>query len=99
MTTDGTFPFFTGPGPKIAVLRDAGFDVLLATDPDEDVCIRPARIAGWAQEQGLSSGVYRRFLDWGQDLEEIEQLVPAAVQRFGTLIRIDLRRAQAGLGA
>ena len=99
MTTDGTFPFFTGPGPKIAVLRDAGFDVLLATDPDEDVCIKPARIAGWAQEQGPSSGVYRRFLDWDQDIQAIEELVPAAVQRFGTLIRIDLRRAQAGLGA
>ena len=98
MTTDGTFPFFTGPGPKIAVLRDAGFDVLLATDPDEDVCIRPARIAGWAQEQGPSSGVYRRFLDWGQDLEEIERVAPDAVRRVGMLLRIDLRVAQEQIG-
>jgi hypothetical protein len=97
MTPDGTFPFFTGPGPKIAVLRDAGFDVLLATNPDDDVCLNPARVGPPAQGQGPSAGIYRRFLDWDRDIQAIEDLVPTAVQRFGTLVRIDLRLAQAGL--
>jgi hypothetical protein len=99
MTPDGTFPFFTGPGPKVAVLRDAGFDVLLATDPDEDVCIGQAIIARRAQEQGPSRGIYRRFLDWGQDIQAIERLAPDAVQRFGSLLRIDLHAAARQLGA
>jgi hypothetical protein len=99
MTPDGTFPFFTGPGPKIAVLRDAGFDVLLATSPDEDVCLKPSRVAPPGQGRSPSSGVYRRFLDWDQDIEAIEQLAPGAVQRFGSLLRIDLHAAADQLGA
>ena len=69
MTPDGTFPFFMGPGPKIAVLREAGFDVLLATNPTAILTSTPARIAAApAQGQGPSSGIYRRFLDWDQDI-------------------------------
>jgi hypothetical protein len=93
MTPDGTFPFFSGPGPKIAVLRDAGFDVLLATNPVDDVCINPARMAASVEQRGPSTGIYRRFLDWGQDIQEIERLAPDAVRRFGSLLRIDLHAA------
>jgi hypothetical protein len=99
MTPDGTFPFFTGPGPKIAVLRDAGFDVLLATDPDDDVCINPARMSASVDQDGPSTGIYRRFLDWGQDIQAIELGAPDAVQRFGSVLRIDLRAAAEQFGA
>jgi hypothetical protein len=95
----GSFPFFSGPGPKIAELRRAGFDVLLATDPDAEVCLNPARISGPAQGTGPSSGIYRRFLDWEEDVQAIERLSPDSVRRFGDLLRIDLRRAGAQLGA
>jgi hypothetical protein len=99
MTPSGTFPFFSGPGAKIAVLRDAGFDVLLATTPDQDVCLNPARMIEAVQAQEPSSGIYRRFLDWDQDIQAIQRLAPDAVQRFGSLIRIDLHVASAEIDA
>ncbi len=98
MTPDSTFPFFTGPGPKIAKLRGAGFDVLLVTEPNDEVCLNLPRMAAGARANGPSSGIYRRFLDWDQDIQAIEQKAPAAVRRFGTVLRIDLRLAQAELG-
>jgi hypothetical protein len=99
MTPDGTFPFFAGPGPKIAALRDAGFDVLLATNPDDDVCINPARMTASVRQQGPSTGIYRRFLDWGQDIQLIAREAPSAVQRFGSVLRIDLHAAAEQFGA
>jgi hypothetical protein len=35
----------------------------------------------------------RYYLDWAEDLEEIAELAPDAVQRFGPLWVIDLPRA------
>ena len=72
MTADGSrFPFFTGPEPKIARLRAAGYRTLLATDPVADLCLNPARIQAALAVQGPVRGVYRRFLDWDHDIQAI----------------------------
>jgi hypothetical protein len=99
MTPDGQFSFFAGPAPKLAELRRAGFDVLLATDPATEVCLVPARMQRGVQANGPTSGVYRRFLDWDLDIQSLETLAPTAVRRFGPVLRIDLREAEAQLGA
>jgi len=94
MTPDGTFPFFEGPGALIGKFRDAGFDTLLATDPSRDACLNIARMRTGAAGHSTSRGAYQHFLDWDQNISKIAQDAPRAVQRFGTLLRIDLRVAQ-----
>jgi hypothetical protein len=99
MTPDGDFPFFTGPGPKLDKLRRAGFDVLLVTDPASERCLTPGRMEVGAESDLPTSGIYRRFLDWEQDIQAVTQQAPAAVRRFGTVLRIDLHAAEAALSS
>jgi hypothetical protein len=94
MTPDGTFPFFEGPGAVIGAFRDAGFDTLLATDPTRDACLNIAWMKSGAAGHSAFRGEYQHFVDWDQNILTIAQQAPGAVQRFGTLLRIDLRVAQ-----
>ena len=89
------FPFLTGPGPKIARLRRAGFDTLLITDPNTDVAIGPKYLYAIKNVHLPSySPTTRYYLDWEHDLERIIALAPDAVHQYGQLYVIDLPRAQ-----
>jgi hypothetical protein len=97
MSPDGRFPFFTGPGPKIARLRRGGYDTLIATDPVSDLCLNPDRLEVAARLRPYDAPRYSRFLDWGHDIQAIARRAPLAVHRFGDLLVIDLARAQRDL--
>ncbi|MGZ4688346.1 MAG: hypothetical protein ACXV9P_06485 [Acidimicrobiia bacterium] len=100
MTPDGSeFPFFTGPVPKIAYLRDAGYDTLIATDPTVDACLNSVRIGSAVLTRPDLGDAYRRFLDWDGDVQSIAKDAPAAVRRYGDLLVIDLPKAQRELAA
>lgn len=95
MTPDrDPFPFFTGPRTKIAMLQDHGFDTLVATDPVSEACLSPQRIRRAILNRPNDLSRYRRFLDWEDDVAKIARRAPDAVQRFGPLLVIDLRRAE-----
>lgn len=95
----GEFPFLNGPGPKIARLRRAGYDTLLATKPNVDAAIRPAFLRAILELHLPSySPTTRYYLDWEEDLERIIQRAPGAVQKYGPLYVINLRRAERDLG-
>lgn len=91
----GDFPFFTGPGPKVARLRRAGYDTLLATVPANEIALNP-----YVLRQIASAGLKaysrpaRYYLDWENDVAEIARKAPGAVHRYGTVLVIDLARAQ-----
>jgi hypothetical protein len=92
---DGTFPFFSGPETKIARLRRAGYDTLLATVPANEVALNPyfLRIT-----KRVGYTPYARpaayYLDWADDIAAIAKDAPDAVRQFGPLYVIDLGRAQ-----
>lgn len=91
----GTFPFFTGPGPKVARLRRAGYRTLLATIPDNEVALNPyfLRITKRIGFTPYSTPA-RYYLDWADDIVAIRKKAPGAVHQFGPLLVIDLDRAQ-----
>jgi hypothetical protein len=91
----GDFPFFTGPGAKVARLRHGGYDTLLATVPANEIAFNP-----YVLRQIASAGLKaysrpaRYYLDWEDDIAEIARKAPGAVHRYGTVLVIDLARAQ-----
>ncbi|HEY3722274.1 MAG TPA: hypothetical protein VGN59_02820 [Acidimicrobiia bacterium] len=93
----GDFPFFEGPGSKIATLRRRGFDTLIATQPDRDVCLAGARPLGVPQKPAPYGRYDRYYRDWTDDLTAIEQRAPDAVRRVGDLVVVDLPRAERDL--
>jgi hypothetical protein len=93
----GEFPFFSGPGPKIARLRRAGFEKLVATNPESDACLSPKRIQQVLDRRRLPRYRYRHVLDWDADITTIAREAPTAVTRIGPLLVIDLPRAQRSL--
>jgi hypothetical protein len=97
MTPSGTFRYFAGPAATIADFRKAGYQVLLVTDPRYEICLAPPRLLANETAYGNGSAVYAEFLAWEEGIETIERHAPRAVQRFGTVLRIDLARAQADL--
>jgi hypothetical protein len=95
MTPDGNgFPYFRGPGPQIARLRRAGFDTLVVTDPVTELCLNPARLEVVKYQRPADRRRYEQMQAWGTNIQTIEQDAPGAVQRYGTLLVIDLPRAQ-----
>lgn len=92
---DATFPFFTGPVPKIARLRREGYDTLLATVPATEACLNPfvLRVQSFQHTRSYSQPA-RYYLDWEEDIAAIAAKAPHAVQRFGPLLVIDLPQAQ-----
>jgi hypothetical protein len=95
MTPDGApFSFFAGPGAKVAYLRERGYDTLVATDPAIDVCLNPSRIARSIQARPADRRRYRLFLDWTEDVQAIAEQAPDSVRRAGSLLVIDLSRAE-----
>lgn len=97
---DGKFPFFTGPGPKIARLRAAGYDTLLATIPSQEIALNPTLLRFVVATPLPPYSKYaRNYLDWADDIEAITKNAPGAVQRFGPLLVIDLEAAQQELAA
>jgi hypothetical protein len=100
MTADGRgFPFFTGPADKMRRLRRAGYDTLVASTPDDDACLKPARVERARERRVGDREIYDRFLDWTADVRAIEERVPEAVRSIGPLLVIDLERAERGLQA
>ncbi|MGZ4688347.1 MAG: hypothetical protein ACXVKA_02155 [Acidimicrobiia bacterium] len=94
-TPDGTFPFFSGPVPKIARLRRAGFDTLIATVPATDACLNPSVLRSQIRQQVHAYDQPARFyLDWENDLAAIVARAPGAVHEIGPILVIDLPRAQ-----
>jgi hypothetical protein len=92
---DGHFPFFTGPAAKIETLRRQGFDTLVATVPALDACLPPPTAASRLVRKPPPYDRYDRYyLDWSGDLETITQKAPDAVRRVGSLLVIDLAKAQ-----
>jgi hypothetical protein len=97
---DARFPFFSGPAAKIARLRRAGFDTLLATVPDTEICLAPAVLrVQVAQRTRAYAASARYYLDWEDDIAAIAARAPDAVNKVGPLLVIDLRRAQRDLAA
>lgn len=96
----GEFPFFSGPGAKVARLRREGFDTLLATVPDNELCLNPGVLRSQISDQVRSySSSARYYLDWEDDVAAIAVKAPDAVRQVGPLLVIDLARAQRDLGA
>ncbi|MGZ4754603.1 MAG: hypothetical protein ACXWA9_06845 [Acidimicrobiia bacterium] len=97
-----TFPFFSGAGPKIQMLRSHGYDTLVVTDPDADACYAPAYVRKEVEEHVPSreSAVFARyFLDWDNDIATIVARAPTAVRRVGNVIVINLGRARTELAS
>ena len=93
---DGRFPFLAGPQAKVARLRAAGYDTLLATEPATDIALNPfALMSIRALRLPSYSPTTRYYLDWEEDLGAIAEKAPGAVTRFGPLLLIDLRRGRA----
>ncbi len=89
----GRFPFFHGPEAKLVALSGAGYTTLLATDPSVDLCLGPSSVRAVAPYDR-----YRKFYaDWTRDLLEVSRRSPSAVRRFGSLMVIDLQKAQRAL--
>jgi hypothetical protein len=94
----GEFPFFTGARPKIQKLRSAGYDTLVVTRPDLDLCLSPATLQQVMMTTPRPSGIYARFdLDWQNSLARIARDAPGAVQTRGPFWIIDLELAERGL--
>jgi hypothetical protein len=93
-----SFPFLRGPEAKVARLRRAGYDTLLVTDPERDAALKPTYLAIIrALRLPSYSPLTRYYLDWEQDVEKIVRAAPGAVQQFGPLYVVDLRRAERAL--
>ena len=91
----GEFPFLTGPGPKIARLRRAGYDTLLATEPSTEVALRPSYLRAIRNIYiAAYSPTARYYLDWEDDLERSSPRRPTRCTGTGRCYVIDLRRAQ-----
>jgi hypothetical protein len=95
-----TFPFFSGPGPKVARLRDEGFDTLLATVPATEACLNPTVLEHQVRDRVPAYGtVARYYLDWERDIARIAERAPDSVEKFGPLYLIDLHMADRALSA
>jgi hypothetical protein len=96
VTPDGRpFPYATGPQSKISFLRDYGFDTLIVTDPESDLCMSPNRIHGAILDDPAKRRRYRRVVDWLNDLAAIRKRAPNSVRAVGPLFVIDLTAARA----
>lgn len=72
--------------------------MLLVTDANTDICITPSfERFMLVVSSGSSRNARARLLDWDTDIQTIEREAPAAVRRFGPLLRIDINRALAAL--
>lgn len=87
----GDFPFFTGPEAKIDKLRREGKDTLVVTSPGSDACLGFTLLIN---APGSSDAYSKFFRDWSNDISTIRRRAPDAVRQFGTLLVIDLERAQ-----
>ena len=97
----GKFPFFTGPAAKVARLRQAGYDTLLATVPSRDIALSLFLLRAARAEPRTPPYTHYMsyYLDWEDDLAAIAERAPGATRKFGPLLVIDLDRAQRELSA
>lgn len=99
-TPTASFPFFHGTAAKVAYLRKQGYTTLIATEPARDVCLAPPFRRYEERHAAPPDSIYARyFLDWSDDVSQLERRAPDAIRRFGDLRVIDLPRATAALRA
>jgi hypothetical protein len=97
---DGEFPVFGSTLAKVQRLRAEGYDQLVVTAPSQDACspprvvaqsLRPASPASW---QLIATYIKA----WQDSVAEIMRRAPEAVHREGSLLVVDLPRAETALG-
>jgi hypothetical protein len=96
----GFFPVFGSTLEKVQLLRSKGYDHLLATVPEANDCSSPELLQQIMDANVRPGPLLARYsVAWVESLAEITELAPAAVQREGTLLLIDLEEAESDLAA